>query len=173
MLKQALYGLAVGLLLNAPLSWAELPDKDQLDRLRDNMKKELAGTYKNLKNGGGKCLDVVGPDLGKNGGRIHIWDCNNAPNQQWKIYQGRLKNIEGNKCMDIPGGPNWNQNGQRVQLWDCNSAPNQQWHIDSQGRLVNAGGKCLDVAGPDLHKNGGLVQTWDCNTAPNQQWRFE
>lgn len=175
MLKSLMSGLVgSALLISASVSVAELPDRDQLQTLRSNINKELEGTYKRLRNAGGKCLDIVGPDLGKDGGRVHIWDCNDAPNQKWKLYKGRLKNIEGNKCLDVPGGPGWNSNGRGVQLWECNDAPNQQWRIDAQGRLVNGAGRCLDIpGGPNWARNGNNVQLWDCNGAPNQQWSFQ
>lgn len=122
-----------------------------------------------IKNVGGKCLDVNGPDLGKTGGKVQIWECNDAPNQQWFFDEKGRINSQGGKCLDVSGS-DLHKNGGKVQLWDCNDAPNQQWQFDAAQRLHSAGGKCLDINGPELHKNGGKVQIWDCNDAPNQQW---
>ena len=38
-----------------------------------------------LVNAGGKCLDVHVPDMRNNGGRVQVWDCNGAPQQQWRF----------------------------------------------------------------------------------------
>ena len=131
-----------------------------------------AATETRVKNIGGKCLDVNGPDLGKTGGKVQIWECNQAVNQQWIFdAQGRIHN-QGGKCLDV-SGDDLNKNAGKVQLWDCNDAPNQKWSFDNRQRLHNAGGKCLDILGPELHKNGGKIQIWDCNDAPNQQWKRE
>ena len=129
-------------------------------------------TETRIKNIGGKCLDVNGADLGKNGGKVQIWECNQASNQKWSFdSQGRIHS-QGGKCLDV-SGDDLNKNAGKVQLWECNDAPNQKWSFDNRQRLHNAGGKCLDIHGPELHKNGGKIQIWDCNDAPNQQWKRE
>ncbi|MCP4702865.1 MAG: hypothetical protein GY862_39295 [Gammaproteobacteria bacterium] len=120
-----------------------------------------------LINAGGKCLDVNSPDLYTDGGKVRIWDCTDAPNQQWRLDNRRLRNA-GGRCLDV-NGPDMNKTGGKVQIWRCNITPNQKWRF-SNGRLMNDGGKCLDVNGPDLHKTGGKVQIWDCNNTQNQQW---
>jgi hypothetical protein len=143
---------------------AELPSKDKLAGIKDKLSQNLA-EYPHLVNGGGKCLDIAG-NVEQGGASVQIWDCNDAPNQRWKMANGRLENI-GGKCLDVS---DLQRNGARVQTWDCNDAPNQQWRPQG-GKLVNGGGKCLDVS--ELQRNGAPAQIWDCNDAPNQQWRTE
>src|SRR5262249_5079039 len=38
-------------------------------------------------NGGEKCLDVHAPDIGTNGGKVQIWRCSGAQNQNWGTEQ--------------------------------------------------------------------------------------
>ncbi|SEH06095.1 RICIN domain-containing protein [Candidatus Venteria ishoeyi] len=131
----------------------------------------LAAQTERLLNAGGRCLDVLGPELYHQGGQVHSWDCNDAANQQWYFDDKSRLVSQAGRCLDVPGGQLKN-NGAPLQIWDCNDAPNQQWQFDTQERLVNGGGKCLDIAGADLLKTGGRVQIWDCNNAPNQRWWF-
>lgn len=165
--------ISVGLLVVAcQPALAELPTKDKLQGLLQAAEDRL--NFRKLINGGGKCLDIHGPDLHVDGGKVQIWGCADNPpdNQLWRIDSaGRLVN-KGNKCLDVHG-PDLNADGGKVQIWGCGDAPNQKWSFDEQGRLVNGGGKCLDVHGPDLEVDGGKVQIWGCSDAPNQKWRFE
>ena len=80
-----------------------------------------------LVNAGGKCLDVHVPDMRNNGGRVQVWDCNGAPQQQWSLRGNTLVNV-GGKCLDVHA-PDMRNNGGRVQVWDCNGAPQQQWRF--------------------------------------------
>ncbi|WP_062149680.1 RICIN domain-containing protein [Beggiatoa leptomitoformis] len=144
---------------------------DNLDKVQQALEKKLqaareATSNKRFYNEGGKCLDIGG-NPNEAGTNVQIWDCNDAPNQKWRLEGGKLIN-EAGKCLDAGGDVK--KAGTNAQIWGCNDAPNQQWRLEG-GRLVNAGGKCLDVGG-DINKVGTNVQIWDCNDAPNQKWHW-
>lgn len=117
--------------------------------------------------GARKCLDVHAPDQHRNGARVQVWDCNNSPQQTWKIDGSGIKSGAG-KCLDVHA-PDQHNNGARVQIWDCNGAPQQTWRIEGK-TIRSAAGKCLDVHAPDQEKNGARVQVWDCNGSRQQTW---
>ena len=120
------------------------------------------GTGKTLAINNGLCLDVHGPDMYVNGGRIQVWGCHGGINQQWRLEQGMLIN-QGGLCLDVHG-PDMYVNGGRVQVWGCHGGINQQWRLE-QGMLINQGGLCLDVHGPDMDVIGGA------NTGMGMSWR--
>jgi len=152
MFKKAL-GLAVLLALSS-VAVAELPSKDKLSGMKENLSGRIQAK---LVNGGGKCL--------RGGGSVNTVNCGDAPDQLWRFDNGRLRNIGNDKCLDVP---QMNSNGGAVNMWDCNDAPNQQFKLDN-GRLKN-GDKCVDV--PDMNADNGKVQIWDCNDAPNEKWKM-
>jgi len=150
-----------------------------VDKETDEVKAErlyvsLKGTSRGLKarrikSEGGKCLEVLAEDLGKNGGRVQIRECNDAAQQKWSFDDaGRLVSSSG-KCLDVHAD-DVHKDGGNVQIWECNDAAQQKWKWDELDRLVNGGGKCLDVHLPDYQKDGGKVQIWECNEAPQQKW---
>lgn len=153
--------LAVSIVLSMGVfnAWADLPSTEKLKGLRNALDLKLYN--KQIQNGGGKCLGIVGDE-------VKIFNCKDDPSQRWLIDGEQIKNIN-RKCLGVDG-PDLKKNGARIKVFDANESPSQKWRFDN-GRLKNGGGKCLDVAGPDLHKDGGKVQIWDCNTAPNQQWK--
>ena len=120
-----------------------------------------------IRSAAGKCLDVHAPDQNKNGTRVQVWDCNNAPQQTWRFENNTIRSAAG-KCLDVHA-PDQHKNGTRVQVWDCNNAPQQTWRFEN-GTIRSGARKCLDVHAPDQHKNGAHVQVWDCNNAPQQRW---
>merc|ERR1712006_22245 len=67
----------------------------------------------------GKCLDAS--ERNKNGGKVHMWDCNTLnPNQQWR-YDAvtlQIKSSDG-RCLDASER---NKNGGKVHMWDCNTS---------------------------------------------------
>merc|ERR1712070_1068587 len=77
----------------------------------------------------GKCLDAS--ERNKNGGKVHMWDCNTSnQNQQWDYDSGtgQIKARHG-KCLDASER---NKNGGKVHIWDCNTSnQNQQWDLRS------------------------------------------
>lgn len=118
---------------------------------------------------GGKCLDVRGAQA-NNGTNVQIWDCVNAPQQEWKLTsEGYLQGL-GGKCLDVRGGSD--TNGTAVQIWDCVNVPQQKWTLMDNGLLRGISGKCLDVRGAQAN-NGTNVQIWDCVDAPQQKWGFQ
>lgn len=120
----------------------------------------------------GKCLDIHNEDLGKDGGRVQIWDCNDAVQQQWIFDEfDRLVNDSG-KCLEV-NSPDVKKDGGKVQIWECNDGLQQKWTLDESGHLINAvGGKCLDVNAHEADRDGGRVQIWEClPDAANQRWK--
>lgn len=121
---------------------------------------------------GNKCLDINGPQVQVNGGRVQLWDCHRGANQQWRFERGRIISMANGRCLDLHG-PDVGSSGGRVQVFDCNGSPNQLWRFEG-GRLVVAADKrCLDVHAPDMNRNAAHVQSWDCNGGPNQMWSLE
>lgn len=160
-------GLSMLGLLISPVHALDI-DKESLAKIQEEAKREVASamSLKPLKVAGNLCLDVAG-DINAAGTNVHIFGCNDAPNQKWRIDAGQVIN-EGGKCLDVAGDVN--AAGTNVQIFDCNDAANQKWRLEG-GRLVNQGGKCLDAAG-DVNAAGTNVQIFDCNDAPNQKWAF-
>lgn len=74
-----------------------------------------------------KCLDANNGELGRNGARVQMWDCNGWENQQWQLFSNHtVKNVGHGRCLDgdtvtLPA------NGTKVQLWDCNNGAHQAW----------------------------------------------
>lgn len=61
-----------------------------------------------------------------NGGRVQVWVCNGAPQQQWTAFaNGALRNA-GGLCLDVHA-PDQALNGARVQVWQCNGSPQQRF----------------------------------------------
>lgn len=79
-----------------------------------------------IKSGGGYCLDAS--ERNKNGGRVHMWDCDTRNlNQQWDYDSrtGQVK-VRHGKCLDTPWLGWWGW----VQMFDCDTNnSNQQWDI--------------------------------------------
>ena len=113
----------------------------------------------------GKCLDVHGPDVQRNGGRVQVWDCHGGANQNWQQRDGALISSTG-MCLDAPGAA---ANGGPIQISTCNGSPGQQW-TRTEETYVNANGLCLDVARSSLMNNGGKVLVWSCHGGNNQKW---
>ena len=99
---------------------------------------DYTGCYFELKSVyDGQCLDADLNTIGRNGGVIQQWGCNNQYNQLWKwinsngstaALQSRwAQGVGGNMCLDFdlntPG------NGGRVQQWTCNNWNNQRWYL--------------------------------------------
>lgn len=116
--------------------------------------------------GNGKCLDVYAPELGQEGAKVQIWDCNGNVNQQWVLRGNQLQNAAG-QCLDVPPDQ-LAMDGGRVQMWSCNGTPSQQWQLIGT-ELKNAAGLCLDIT--DLYTNGAQAQVRPCNGQINQQWQ--
>eukprot|EP01084_Bolivina_argentea_P069998 127331_1 len=127
--------------------------------------------YSEIKSFGGKCLEIFVDDLFVDGGKVQIWNCNNAIQQQWKYnsLSGEVVN-NGGKCLDVDYDDyHANINGAKVQIWECNKWDNQKWIIIGN-YIISKNGKCLDIDAPQLNDNGGLVQLWNCGTENNQLW---
>jgi hypothetical protein len=78
-------------------------------------------------NGKGLDLDVAGA-VGK-GTKIQVWDCDGAPQQQWRAEEiggaWRLRNRRF-ECLDADRNGQYHD-GKRVQAWDCHVQGNQLW----------------------------------------------
>ncbi|MGF7236917.1 MAG: RICIN domain-containing protein, partial [Frankia sp.] len=82
----------------------------------------------------GKCLDADRNSWYSNGGKVQVWDCNGASNQQWWANWGSEwtpiatpGGADGpSKCLDAwpDGSYTW---GFKVSVWDCNGGTQQGW----------------------------------------------
>lgn len=116
----------------------------------------------------GKCLDVRGGQISKDGANVHLWGCHGGKNQKWWYTKNREIKVTGGKCLDVFGGKN--KNGANIIIWKCHGGINQQWRFDKLGRLVGLGGKCLDVS-RNQNKNGTNIHLWQCHNGKNQKWK--
>ncbi|MBK19979.1 MAG: hypothetical protein CMM52_14195 [Rhodospirillaceae bacterium] len=115
----------------------------------------------------GKCLDVSGRQINKDGANVHLWNCHGGSNQKWWYTKNREIRVTGGKCLDVSG--NKNRNGANIIIWRCHGGANQQWRFDRTGRLVGLGGRCLDVSG-NKSANGTNIHLWQCHNGKNQKW---
>ncbi len=124
-----------------------------------------------VRTGVGHCLDAHAPDMGTNGGRVQVWQCNAAPQQTWTLDPAtRTLRIASGLCLDAHSQTSAT-NGGRVQVWACTDERNQQWLPYPDGSLrVQSSGLCLDAHAPEQATNGGRIQVWQCNGS--QQQRF-
>jgi hypothetical protein len=136
-----------------------------------------------------RCLDTDITQGGVNGNKVQIWDCNDTPQQDWRIYETApgsfvfyIINVKYNKCLDqdlntLP------RNGTRVQLWDCNYQQQQLWYLpwwvsgsETLGfheYYANAArGSVLDADSSHGLGNGSVVQLWQNLGGQNQFWHI-
>ncbi len=120
---------------------------------------------------GGKCVDVDGNDLGGNGKRVQLWDCQTrAADQNWLGSAYGIHTLGTmSRCLDATG--NGTANGTKVQLYDCRDGlGGQQWIVRTDGSIVNPqSGRCLDDPNGDL-TNGVGLHLYDCNGNAAQQF---
>lgn len=124
----------------------------------------------------GRCLDADANNLGVNGTRLQLWDCNGS--QQQRFYfrgNGSIVSATSNSqfCVDADlntiGG-----NGTIMQLWQCNGSTQQQFNYGGEGtgdiRSAHSG-RCIDADLNTIGSNGTIVQLWDCNGQNQQLFR--
>ncbi|CAF0871738.1 unnamed protein product [Brachionus calyciflorus] len=75
------------------------------------------GTFHIVNKKSRKCIDVPRWDR-NNGVRIHQWQCLDQPNQKWQLHSNGLKNLNSEKCLDLPDLESYEQ-GARIQQWEC------------------------------------------------------
>lgn len=120
----------------------------------------------------GMCLDLNGPDIGKQGGRIQVWQCHGSDNQRFIFLpdDGLLATASG-MCLEAIGPDNgapvlaFGCDGREAQIWETRETP--------QGGIAfvhRATGRCLDAHGPESKSDGGRIQIWDCFNGNNQRW---
>jgi peptidoglycan hydrolase CwlO-like protein len=115
----------------------------------------------------GKCLDVSGGKINKDGGNVIIWKCHGKNNQKWSFTRRSEIKVTGGKCLDVKGGKR--KAGTNIIIWKCHGGKNQQWSFDKKGRLRGIGGRCLGVKGAK-NKNGSNVVLQNCKKAKDQVW---
>lgn len=85
-------------------------------------------------------LDASYADLGKNGGKIQLWEDNGGTdNQLWKVTRNsngtyRIASAHPNaqgRCLDADGYTQ-GKNGGKVQLWQSLNNKNQEWNLIPQ-----------------------------------------
>ncbi len=103
-------------------------------------------------------LDADSYSFTKNGGKVQLWDRNDADNNQaWKVTKNsngtyRITSAApkaGNRCLDADSYT-FNRNGGKVLLWAPHGGPNQQWN------LIPVEEKTVYKPG-DSHPCGGIV----------------
>ena len=126
------------------------------------------------------CFHKKYPDW-KNGNPIHLWDCNQGPdeNKTW-VYDSDTGYIRAksnpSKCFHKKY-PDW-KNGNPIHLWDCNQGPdeNKTWVYEPDTGYIRAKfnrSMCFHKKYPDW-KNGNPIHLWDCNQGPdeNKTWNI-
>ncbi|MEP3225198.1 MAG: RICIN domain-containing protein [Parasphingorhabdus sp.] len=118
------------------------------------------------------CLDLHGPDVGKQGGRIQVWKCLGSQNQRFIFLpdDGLLVAASG-MCLEAVGP----DKGAPVRSFGCDGKEAQIWEAreTSEGGTAfvhKATGRCLDAHGPESKRDGGKIQIWDCFYGNNQRW---
>lgn len=118
------------------------------------------------------CLDLHGPDVGKQGGRIQVWKCLGSENQRFIFLpdDGLLVAASG-MCLEAVGP----DKGAPVRSFGCDGKEAQIWEAreTSEGGTAfvhKATGRCLDAHGPESKRDGGKIQIWDCFYGNNQRW---
>ncbi|WP_326555176.1 RICIN domain-containing protein [Micromonospora sp. NBC_01813] len=115
-----------------------------------------------------KCIDVDG-GRGRDGARLHIWDCIGVASQRWTFQNGTVRTM--GLCMDAAGGSM--ADGTPIQLANCNGGQAQRWTLNKAHDLVNTvTGRCIDVRDKGT-ANGTRLQLWACSGTGNQKWRLQ
>ncbi len=117
---------------------------------------------------GGKCVDVIGDDTGRNLAAVGLYDCiGSALDQHWTHFADNSLRTLG-RCLDIAGGGTGNQT--QLQLYDCTGAPGQRWVQQADGSLLNPpSGRCVDSPNGNT-ANGTRLQIYDCNGTGAQKF---
>lgn len=127
-------------------------------------------TFKQLKNGYDKCLDLEDRSL-ENGNEIHQWRCHDADSQGWYLDpDGYLRNqLDFNKCATVSGE---GDKGTNVEIWDCNNQLNQRWsEFGDHGLRSQYGDQLmLDIKGGYWSSNGSKAHLWTHHGGDSQQW---
>ncbi|MEU0884377.1 ricin-type beta-trefoil lectin domain protein [Lentzea sp. NPDC005914] len=112
-----------------------------------------------------RCLDL--PSYDPAAVRMHMWDCNNLPNQRWTFLgDGRIDNL--GQCLGLENGGT--AAGTLVTLQSCTTENPQQWVVRPDGAIISVrSGRCLAPASTDL---GALLTIQDCTGAATQVWRI-
>ncbi|MFF4248078.1 ricin-type beta-trefoil lectin domain protein [Streptomyces sp. NPDC001822] len=114
----------------------------------------------------GRCIDVPNHDF-SDGKALHVWDCNNAPAQQWRFASDGTIRIQ-DKCLDVANA-NFSD-GTPIQIAWCNGNAAQQFALNGSHDLVNTVvGMCVDIAGADRN-SGARLQLLRCSGNDAQKW---
>jgi Ricin-type beta-trefoil lectin domain len=136
-------------------------DRDR-DREQEDSGWESHG--RQLRSGGGLCLDIRGQV--REGAPAIVFNCNKGANQRFAWGRdGELR--VGGLCLDVENANR--NNGAGLIAYRCNGDANQRW--ESRGNQIRSrmNGKCLDVRDGRL-RSGQAVQLWDCTGRENQRW---
>jgi hypothetical protein len=169
--------LSLALLMIVTSGCAGSADSDE-DGVRATTSVTPGATYKLVRKGSNKCVDVTGGGSADGTG-IQQWACAETANQLFRADdlgggKVRLVNPATNKCVDVNGSGT--ANGTRIQLWSCNGTAAQAFTLQDQSggytRIKNSSsGKCADVSGGSS-ADGVNLQLWTCNTSSAQLWQF-
>lgn len=175
-----LASLATFVACSADVTDSHEPTFDPADGVdRSTARAAVPGTYKLVRRGSEKCLDV-NANNNADGTKIHQWTCNGTGAQSFQVedlgnQRYRIVKSGTNKCVDVAGAGT--SNGTAVQLWTCNGTGAQIFRIEDRGdgtnRLRNTNSdKCVDVASSSS-ADGATIRIWSCSSSSDaQRWRL-
>jgi len=89
-----------------------------------------------------------------------------APEKGWYF----IKSLNGNGCIDVPGGKN--ANGVQMIIYNCNNQSNQKFRLFYMGnfkwKIYTSNNKALCT--PRSFNNGSALNTWDDHEGDWMEW---
>lgn len=128
------------------------------------------------RNNPGFCLDsgTADPDNAISG--VHIWQCQNAPQQNWRFeeYAGMPVAKVGNGHMCLQTNNAQIEHGTPLHTWPCSQASQThggRFRLNSLHQIesVDKPGMCVDVPGWQMF-NGNKLHMFSCHGGANQSW---
>merc|ERR1719183_2454052 len=91
----------------------------------------------------GKCMDGdSNSGFPADHTRMHIWNCNGSPNQQFELRDGKIMNTASGMCMDAKQETGYPNDRTELQLFRCHTVNNQQFEWRGSTIVNTASGKC-------------------------------
>ncbi|MEV0403447.1 RICIN domain-containing protein [Actinoallomurus sp. NPDC050550] len=93
-----------------------------------------SGTWYQINDQHGKCLDADLNHINSLGDKVQVWDCNGSAQQHWYAPNGNntelINGANTNFVLDARTDGTWNpsMNGDPLQLYSPNGSPQQTWY---------------------------------------------